>query len=53
METSLMFSNVTSDMLTGVLKEVIGLVPIVLPVSIGYLGFRKGWGFLFGSLRRA
>ena len=39
--------------LTGVLDELLALLPIVLPVVIGFIGVRKGISFLIGSLRRA
>lgn len=44
---------VTADMLGGVLDEVVGLLPVVIPVSITFIAIRKGLGFLFGSLRKA
>lgn len=44
---------VTQDMLSGVMDEVKGLLPVVIPVSIGYLALRKGLSFLLGTLRRA
>lgn len=44
---------VTADMCQGVLTEVVGLLPIVVPVSIGYIALRKGLSFLFKSLRGA
>lgn len=46
-------SVVTTDMISGVFSEIMSLLPVVLPVSITYMGFRKGLGFLLGSLRRA
>lgn len=39
--------------LTSVLNEVLGLLPQVIPVIIGFLALRKGLSFLIGSLRRA
>lgn len=48
-----MFSAVTTELLSGVLDEVKELLPVVLPVAIGYIAFRKGLSFLFGTLRRA
>lgn len=48
-----MFASVTPELLGGVLDEVKDLLPVVLPVSIGYIAFRKGLGFLFGTLRKA
>lgn len=44
---------VTAEMCKGVLNEVVGLLPVVVPVSIGYIALRKGLGFLFQSLRSA
>lgn len=39
--------------LTGILNEIISLLPVVLPVVVGFIGIRKGISFLIGSLRRA
>lgn len=39
--------------LTGILNEIISLLPVVLPVIVGFIGVRKGISFLIGSLRRA
>ena len=39
--------------LTGVLNEVLGLLPQVIPVIIGFLALRKGLAFLINCLRRA
>lgn len=44
---------VTAKMCEGVLAEVVGLLPVVVPVSIGYIALRKGLSFLFKSLRGA
>lgn len=44
---------VTAEMLQGVLDEVIGLLPIILPVSITFIGLRKGISFLFSALHSA
>lgn len=53
-DVSLTLSNiVTSEMVGGVMDEIVGLLPIVIPVSIGYIGLRKGIGFLFNSLKKA
>lgn len=46
-------SIVTSDMLKGVLTEVTGLLPVVLPVMIGFIALRKGISFLQGVLHGA
>lgn len=44
---------VTAEMLSGVLDEIIGLLPVVIPVSITFIAVRKGLGFLFGALKKA
>lgn len=44
---------VTSDMIGGVLDEIIGLLPILLPVMITFIGIRKGIGFVTSALRSA
>lgn len=46
-------SVVTSEMLSGVLDEVIALLPIAIPVVIGFIALRKGISFLIGILRSA
>lgn len=46
-------SVVTADMLQGVLSEVVGLLPVVIPVMIGFIGLRKGISFLQGVLHSA
>lgn len=44
---------VTSEMLQGVLDEIVGLLPVVIPVMIGFIGLRKGISFLQGVLHSA
>lgn len=39
--------------LTGILNEILSLLPLILPVLVGFIGVRKGISFLIGSLRRA
>lgn len=46
-------SVVTADMLQGVLNELLGLLPVILPVSITFIGIRKGLSFLTGALHSA
>lgn len=46
-------SVVTQDMLSGVLDEVIALLPIAIPVVISFIALRKGISFLIGILRSA
>lgn len=44
---------VTAEMLSGVLNEVVGLLPVIIPVMIGFIGLRKGISFLQGVLHSA
>ena len=44
---------VTSSMLSGVLDEIVGLLPVVIPVMIGFIALRKGLSFVMGMLRAA
>lgn len=44
---------VTSQMVGGVLDEVVGLLPIILPAMIGFVAIRKGVSFVLGMLRSA
>lgn len=45
--------GVTSAMLSGVLDEVVALVPVVLPTVIGFIGIRKGISFVKSALQSA
>lgn len=44
---------VTSSMLQGVLNEITGLLPIIIPVTISFIAVRKGISFLLSTLRGA
>ena len=44
---------VTSEMLAGVLDEITGLLPIVIPVMIGFIAIRKGIAFVQSILHAA
>ena len=44
---------VTADMLNGVLTQITGLLPVVLPVMVTFIGLRKGISFLQGVLHSA
>ena len=48
-----MSTVITAEMLGGVLDEVVACLPIVVPVSIGFIAIRKGISFVLGMLRRA
>lgn len=51
--TSTLSSVVTADMMSGVLDEVIGLLPVCVPVMIGFIGLRKGISFIQSVLHSA
>lgn len=44
---------VTGEMLNGVLDQIVGLLPVVIPVMITFIGLRKGISFLQGVLHSA
>lgn len=44
---------VTADMLEGVLTEVTGLLPVVIPVMVSFLALRKGISFISSVLHSA
>lgn len=44
---------VTAEMLSGVLDEITGLLPVVIPVMIGFIAVRKGISFLQSILHSA
>lgn len=39
--------------LSAVLDEIVALIPVVLPVVIGFIAFRKGFAFIKSSLKGA
>mgnify|MGYP004524030533 FL=1 len=44
---------ITAEMLEGVLGEITGLLPIVIPVMITFIAIRKGIAFLQSVLHSA
>lgn len=44
---------IDSDMLGGVLDEIISLLPVCIPVLIGFIGLRKGIAFVQNILHSA
>ena len=46
-------SIVTAKMLEGVLAEITGLLPVVIPVMIGFIAIRKGIAFVQSILHSA
>jgi len=51
--TTVLSGIMTSDMLKGVLDEVVGLLPTILPVMIGFVALRKGISFILNMLHSA
>lgn len=43
--------SISTEMMKGVLSQITDLLPVVLPVMIGCLAFRKGLSFLQGLIR--
>jgi ABC-type transport system involved in cytochrome c biogenesis permease component len=44
---------VTSTAMNGVLDEVVGLLPVCIPVMISFIGLRKGISFIQSVLHSA
>ena len=44
---------VTAQMVSGVLNEIVGLLPVMIPAAISYIALRKGRGFVFSTLKIA
>ena len=51
--TGVLSKVVTQQMMSGVLDEIIGGLPVCLPVMITFIGIRKGISFVIGVLRAA
>lgn len=47
------WNGITSAMMLEVLSEIKSLLPIVAPAVVGFLAFRKGWGFIKSSIKGA
>lgn len=50
---SVLSGVVTTAMMNGVLDEVIGLLPVTIPVMITFIGLRKGISFIGSVLHAA
>ncbi len=44
---------VTQSMMSGVLTQVVNLLPVVLPTMIGFVAIRKGISFVMSMLHSA
>jgi len=45
--------DLTGIDLSAVLDEIVALIPVVLPVVISFIAFRKGFSFIKRSLKGA
>lgn len=48
-----LFTGDAAVSLSGVLDEIVGLLPIVIPVLVGFIALRKGISFLRNILHSA
>ena len=44
---------VTPELMSGVLDEIIALLPVCIPVLVGFISLRKGISFVQGILHSA
>lgn len=44
---------VTSDLVSGVLNSIVGLLPVMIPAMVGFIGLRKGISFVKSVLQSA
>lgn len=51
--TTVVANAITNVDLSGILNEVVALLPVLLPTLVGFIGIRKAISFAIGSLRRA
>lgn len=51
--TTVLSGIVTANMLQGVLAEITSLLPVCIPVMIGFIAIRKGISFLSSILHSA
>lgn len=45
--------TIQTEMVQGVLNEVVAIIPTVIPVAISFIAIRKGISFVLGLLRSA
>lgn len=51
--TSVLSTVITSNMLQGVLNEIVGILPVCVPVMITFIALRKGIAFIQSILHSA
>ncbi len=47
------WNGITSGTFLTIFDEIKSLIPIVAPAVVGFLGFRKAWGFLRSAIAGA
>lgn len=47
------WNGITTAMMLGLLDEIKDCLPVVAPAVIGFLGFRKAWGFIRSAIKGA
>lgn len=52
-ETAILNGVFTSSNLSGVMNELVAVIPTVIPVAIAYMGVRKAIAFVLGLIRQA
>ena len=53
MAATVLDKTIQTEMVQGVLNEVVAIIPTVIPVAISFISIRKGISFVFGLLRSA
>ncbi len=51
--TTVLSGIIKAETLSGVLKEITGMLPVVIPVLVGFIALRKGISFVRGILASA
>lgn len=51
--TSALSGVVTTEMMNGVLNEMLAVLPVCIPVLVSFIGIRKGIGFVKSVLHSA
>jgi len=51
--TTTLSTVVTAELLSGVFDEIVALLPVCIPVMVGFIAIRKGIGFVRGILHSA
>lgn len=51
--TGVLAKVVTSEMLSGVLNEILGILPVCIPIMITFIALRKGIAFIQSILHSA